>query len=131
MANERRASAASATHFNGKASPTMSNSQIDDVEDYFQPILRRIATLLGAEVIVDDEDDDEDEDWLQFHLPGLLAQQAIVVIEANNHQILIGDEQRMFQVLCAWNPMDDQSLWLHYLADAAARSEYRAGVWFY
>jgi hypothetical protein len=109
----------------------MSDSQIDDVEDCFQPILRRIATLLGAEVIIDDEEDDEDEDWLRFHLHGLLAQQAIVTIEANNHQILIGDEQRTFQILCAWNPMDDQGLWLHYLSDATARSEYRAGVWFY
>lgn len=99
---------------------------VDELEDYFQAIIERIENLFDKTVVIDDYDDE----WVQFHVDGLVDRAAIVALEKHNKQILVGDERKMFQILCAWNPLDGSGLWLHYLEDPVAQSEYRAGVWF-
>jgi hypothetical protein len=105
----------------------MASYGIDEVPDYFQPILERIEELFDAWLVVDDYDDE----WVQFHVPRVVDQSAIAAIQKNNQRILIGDEQKTFQILCPWSVAQGKGLCLHCLADTLAQVEYRAGVWFY
>jgi hypothetical protein len=105
----------------------MAHYNIEEVPEYFQPIIEQIEELFDAWVIIDDYDDE----WLQFHIPSLVDRYVITKIEKNIKTVLVGDEQKTFQILCAWSPADGEGLLLHYLEDPIARGEYRAGAWFY
>lgn len=99
---------------------------VEELEDYFQPLIKRIESLFNRTVVIDDYDDE----WVQFHVAGLVDRSVIVALEKHNKEILAGNEQKKLQILCAWNPSDGDGLWLHYLKDPIARIDYRAGVWF-
>ena len=105
----------------------MTTYEIVNVPAQFQAILERLEELLDSWVVVDSYNDE----WVKFHFSDLVDRYAIVAIEKNIKQVLVGDELKEFQILCPWSDQGGKGLWLHYLADPIAQIEYRAGAWFY
>jgi hypothetical protein len=96
--------------------------------DTFGPLIQRIQELFPGSQITFGHMDSE---WVEFHISGVTDQAAIVLME-NQHTQLLGNDDWRFQVLCPSDPsVQQRGLWLHHLATAQLRSDYRAGVWFY
>jgi hypothetical protein len=100
---------------------------ISDLPDYFQPVMQRIEDLLALDADIESFD----SEWVHFRLPGSTDQDAIVTLEANHNDVLPGTDLFDFQILCPFNAGQGKGLWLHYLPESAAPSDYRSGVWFF
>jgi hypothetical protein len=97
------------------------------VPDYFARVLQRIESLFDKPVVIDDFD----EEWLHFHIPGLIDSNVIREIEARQDDILPGSELHDHQILCASTPADGRGLWIHALDGLPDRDDYLSGVWFF
>ena len=100
---------------------------VTDLPDYFRPIIERISDVLDEFVVIDKFN----TRWVHFRVPHLVDRCAIAEIEKNNRSILLGEEQKMFPILCPWSSASGSGLWLHYLPDPITQLEYRAGVWYF
>jgi hypothetical protein len=97
------------------------------IPSYFQPILKRIEGVLGADVDVESCD----EEWLNFTVEGYSDQEALRKLESNKTRVLVGADALNFRLLCPWDPSSDDGLWLHSLRHSDTPNDYLMGNWYY
>lgn len=105
----------------------MSRYAISDLPDAFQPVMERIVAVLSQEPVVESFDDE----WVHFSFRSLANKYAILKLEARHDEVLPDEDFGDFQILCPSSRAQGGGLWLHYLPEADAPSDYLPGVWFY